>query len=77
MKAICPMCRQEVEFDEPKSILSDPVPEAIEHLVPQIVMGSCGHTVAPRWLNKPDEYVAEAKQYVAQVNRRVLATATA
>jgi hypothetical protein len=54
-KAICPSCRRRVWFTEPVTVAI--VPMAFEHIVPQTVMGECGHTVSVRFLNRPRAFV--------------------
>ena len=55
-QAVCPSCGRRVWFTEPVAVAT--VPPAFAHLVPQTVMGECGHTVSVRFLNKPDEFSA-------------------
>ena len=55
-RAVCPSCGRHVWFTEPIAVAT--VPPAFAHLVPQTVMGECGHTVSIRFLNKPDEFSA-------------------
>jgi hypothetical protein len=55
-QAVCPSCGRHVWFTEPIAVAT--VPPAFAHLVPQTVMGECGHTVSIRFLNRPDEFTA-------------------
>ena len=68
--AVCPACGKRVRFTEPQAVAAF-VPQGLEHLVPQTVMGECGHTVSVRFLDKPEEFLAVnatmfALQQVAQ-----------
>ena len=64
--AVCPSCGKRVRFAEPQAVAAF-VPQGLEHLVPQTVMGECGHTVSVRFLDKPEEFrVVNATMFALQ-----------
>lgn len=56
-KAVCPSCGRAVWFTAPEAVAVN-VPAELLAMVPQTVMGECGHTVSVRFLDRPDEFVA-------------------
>jgi hypothetical protein len=72
-EAICPSCGRRVWFTAPVAVAT--VPDAFAHLVPQTVMGECGHTVSVRFLDKPKEFAAANAARTAQQRLRLKGTA--
>lgn len=68
-EAICPSCGRRVWFTTPVAVAT--VPDAFAHLVPQTVMGECGHTVSVRFLDKPEEFAAANAARLAQQRLRM------
>ncbi len=75
-QAVCPSCGRRVWFSEPMAVAT--VPSAFAHLVPQTVMGECGHTVSVRFLDKPEEFVAANQaMFERQMARQAVAVEAA